>query len=134
LYNKIPVEAKPSQPGAKVTFIGAFDPDFTLLLRERRLVDLTKMKDDALEIDSNMMALGKLRTKFEIGNKETRRYRYQGGPSRSGRSSEDKIDDMARIIKELSNNISIIQLDQAKNEHFPKKDFKRNTNAQNPPR
>jgi hypothetical protein len=36
LYNKIPVEVKPSQPAAKVTFAGAFEPDFALLLRERR--------------------------------------------------------------------------------------------------
>jgi hypothetical protein len=115
----------------KVTFAGAFDPDFALLLRERRSVDLTKMQDDALEIESNMMASGKLKTKLETGNKETRRYREQGGPSGSGRSSEDKMDDMARIIKELSNKISRMELDQAKNEHFPRKDFRRNPNPQN---
>jgi hypothetical protein len=28
LYNKIPAEVKPSQPAAKVTFAGAFEPDF----------------------------------------------------------------------------------------------------------
>jgi hypothetical protein len=48
LYNKILVEIKPSQPAAKVTFVGAFDPDFSLLLRERRSKDLTKMQDDSL--------------------------------------------------------------------------------------
>jgi hypothetical protein len=41
LYNKIPVEVKPSQPATKVTFAGAFEPNFSLLLRERRGVDLT---------------------------------------------------------------------------------------------
>jgi hypothetical protein len=56
LYNKIPIEVKPSHLAAKATFTGAFDPDFSLLLRERRLVDLTKMQDDALELESNMMA------------------------------------------------------------------------------
>jgi len=60
LYNKIPIKVKPSQPAAKVNFVGAFDPDFTLLLRERRSIDLTKMQDDALEIESNKMASGKL--------------------------------------------------------------------------
>jgi hypothetical protein len=53
----------------KVTFVGAFDPYFALLLRERRSVDITKMQDDALEIESNMMASGKMKAKFEIGNK-----------------------------------------------------------------
>ena len=61
LYNKIPVEVKPPQPATKVTFAGAFDPNFSLLLRERRSTDLMKMKDDALEIESNMMASRKLK-------------------------------------------------------------------------
>jgi hypothetical protein len=104
-----------------VTFTGAFDHDFALLLRERILVDLTKMQDDALEIESNMMASGKMKTKFDTGNKEIRRYREQGGPSGPGRSSEDKMDNMARIIKELSNKISRMKLDQDKNEHYPRK-------------
>ena len=43
LYNKIPAEVKPSQPAAKVTFDGAFDTNLSLLSRERRSVDLTKM-------------------------------------------------------------------------------------------
>ena len=111
MYNKIPTEVKPSQPAVKVTFTGAFNPDFSLLLRERRSIDLTKMQDDALEIESNMMASGKLKTKFETGNKETIRYRDQGGPSESGISSEDKMDDMERVIKELSNKISRMELD-----------------------
>jgi hypothetical protein len=131
LYNKIPTEVKPSQPVVKVTFIRAFNHDFALLLRERRSVDLTKMQDDALEIKSNMMASGKLKTKYETGNKETRRYREQGGPSGSGRSSKDKMDDMARIIKELSNKISRMELDQDKNEHYPRKEFRKNPNPQN---
>jgi hypothetical protein len=43
LYNKIPAEVKPSQPTAKVTFVGAFELDFFLMLRERRSADLTRM-------------------------------------------------------------------------------------------
>jgi hypothetical protein len=101
LYNKIPVEVKPSQPAANVTFAGAFEPDFTLLLRERRGVDLTRMQDDDVEIESNMMASIKLKTKVETGNRETKRFKEQVGPSGSGRSSDDKMDYMSRIIKEI---------------------------------
>jgi hypothetical protein len=43
LYNKILIEVKQSQPAAKVNFTGAFEPDFSLLLRERRGSDLTRM-------------------------------------------------------------------------------------------
>jgi hypothetical protein len=130
LHNKIPAEVKPSQPATKVTFAGAFEPNFSLLLRERRYVDLTKMQDDVVEIESNMMASGKLKNKFKMRNKEVKRYREQAGPSGSGRSSEDKIDDMEKIIKELSNKISKMELDQSKNDRFPRKDFRRNLNPQ----
>ena len=36
LYHKIPAELKPSQPAGNVTFVRAFEPDFIVLLRERR--------------------------------------------------------------------------------------------------
>jgi hypothetical protein len=132
LYNKILVEVKPSQPAAKVTFVGAFDPDFALLLRERRSTDLTKMQDDALEIESNMMASGKLKAKIETGNKENRKFKEQGGSSGSGKSSGDKIDEMARVIRELSNKISKMELDKSKRDNFPRKDFRRNPDPQAP--
>jgi hypothetical protein len=78
-----------------------------------------------------MMESGKLKAKFDSGNKEIKRYRDQGAPSILGRSSEDKMDDMARIIKELSNKISRMELEQAKKEHYPRKDFIKNPNPQN---
>jgi hypothetical protein len=36
MYNRIPAEIKPSEASAKITYSSAFDPDFCLLLRERR--------------------------------------------------------------------------------------------------
>jgi len=48
LYNKILAEVKPSQLVAKVTFAGAFKPDFAFLLRERRGATLTRMQDDVV--------------------------------------------------------------------------------------
>ena len=35
MYNKIPAEIKPSEASAQISYAGAFDPDFCLLLRER---------------------------------------------------------------------------------------------------
>ena len=69
LYNKIPIKVKPSQPTIKVTFVGNFDLDFALLLRERRSTDLMKIQYDSLEIESNTMASRKLKEKIDIGNK-----------------------------------------------------------------
>jgi hypothetical protein len=38
------------------------------------------------------------------------------------------MDDMEKIIKELSNKISKMELDQSKMDQFARKDFKRNPN------
>ena len=78
-----------------MTFAGAFDPNFALLLRERRSLDLSKMQDDAVEIESSMMASGKLKAKIENVNKENKKFKEQGGPSGSGKSSGDKLEEMA---------------------------------------
>jgi hypothetical protein len=130
LYNKIPVEVKPSQPIEKVTFTGAFEPDFALLLRERRAVELTRMQDNVVEIESNMMASSKLKAKVETRNRETKHFKEQAGPSGSRRSSDDKMDDMEKIIKELSNKISKMELDQSKADQFVRREFRRNPNPQ----
>jgi hypothetical protein len=75
IYHKIPVEVKPSQPTAKVTFARSFDCDFTLLLRERRSITLAGMQYDAIEIESNMMTSGKLKTKVDMGTREPRHFK-----------------------------------------------------------
>jgi hypothetical protein len=131
LYNKIPAEVKPSQPVAKVTFTETFEPDFALLLQEIRGANLNRMQDDAVEIESNMMASGKLKSKVEVGNRETRCFREQAGLSGSNRYTDDKVDNMARVIKEISNKISRMELEQAKADSFAKKDFKKNPNPPN---
>jgi hypothetical protein len=92
------------------------------------------MQDDAVEIESNMMASGKLKMKIETGNRETRRLREQAGPSRSARSSDDKMDDITRMIKEISNKISRMELDQSKDDQFVKRESRRNTNPRFQPR
>jgi len=93
LYHKISAEVKPSQPAAKVTFAGAFDYDFALLLRERRSTTLVGMQDDAIDIESNMMASEKLKTKVEMGTREPVCFKEHAGPSGSGKSSsEEKMD------------------------------------------
>jgi hypothetical protein len=130
LYHKIPAEVKPSQPAAKVTFAGAFDSDFTLLLRERRSTTLAGMQDDAIEIESNMMASGKLKTKVEMGAREPRRFKEHAGPSGSGKSAEEKMDEMAKIIKDLSNKISRMEIEQAKPDPYVRNQFRRNPNPQ----
>ena len=90
IYQKIPAKVKPSQPVAKVTFAGAFDSDFTLLLRERRSTTLAGMKDDTIEIESNMMESRKLKTKVDMGAREPGRFKENARPSVSRKSAEEK--------------------------------------------
>jgi hypothetical protein len=61
MYNRIPAEIKPSEASAKITYSGAFDPDFCLLLRERRAAMLAHMQDAAVEVESNILAVNRLR-------------------------------------------------------------------------
>jgi hypothetical protein len=61
MYNKIPDEIKPTETSAKITYASAFDPEFCLLLRERRSTSLVHMQDAALEVESNIVASDKLK-------------------------------------------------------------------------
>jgi hypothetical protein len=53
MYNKIPAEIKPSEASAQISYASAFDPDFCLVLRERRTTSLAQMQDAAIEVESN---------------------------------------------------------------------------------
>jgi hypothetical protein len=48
-----------------MTYANAFNPDFCLLLRERRATSLAHMQDAALEVESNILAADKLRGKAD---------------------------------------------------------------------
>jgi hypothetical protein len=56
MYNNIPHEIKPTDTFAKITYASAFDPDFFLLLRERRFASLAHMQDAVVEVESNIVA------------------------------------------------------------------------------
>jgi len=45
---------KPSQVAAKIIYVGAFEADFSTMLRERRPTNLLIMQDDAIDIEGNM--------------------------------------------------------------------------------
>jgi hypothetical protein len=70
MYNKIPTEIKPTETSAKITYSSAFDPDFCLLLRERRATSLAHMQDAAIEVESNILVVDKLRSKADRDKKK----------------------------------------------------------------
>ena len=57
MYNKIPSEIKPTEASAIITYASAFNPDFCLLLRERRATSLSHMQDASLEVESNVLVV-----------------------------------------------------------------------------
>jgi hypothetical protein len=56
MFGKIPVEIKPTNASTKITYSSAFDPEFCLILREKRSATLALMQDVSLEVESNIMA------------------------------------------------------------------------------
>jgi hypothetical protein len=98
MYNKIPAEIKPTEASAKITYASAFDPDFCLLLRERRATSLAHMQDAALEVESNILAVDRLRNKVDRD-----RGRGRSEASTSGSSvSHPQVDELTKLVKSLS--------------------------------
>jgi hypothetical protein len=71
MYNKIPAEIKPIESSAKITYASSFDPDFYLLLRERRATSLAHMQYETMKVEFNVLQLTSLGTKMteEEGDK-----------------------------------------------------------------
>jgi len=65
MYNKIPIEIKPTETSSKLAYASAFDLDFCLLLRERRSTSLAHMEDASLEVESNILVADRLRGRFD---------------------------------------------------------------------
>jgi hypothetical protein len=97
MYNKIPTEIKPTEAFAKITYSSAFDPDFNLLLRERRATSLAHMQDVTLEVDSNVLEVVRLRNKAD---RDRGRGRYQASTSSSS-ASHPQVDELTKLVKYL---------------------------------
>jgi hypothetical protein len=95
MYGKIPEEIKPSETSAKITFANAFDAEFSLLLRERRSTTLSLMQDAAIEVESNILAADKLKSRSDRDRKKQK----EELPSSSNSTSDSKMDEMAKMLK-----------------------------------
>jgi hypothetical protein len=81
MYNKIPVEIKPSEASAQISYASAFDPDFYLLLREIRATSLAQMQYVAIEVESNILAADRLRNKADADKIKGKSEASTSGPS-----------------------------------------------------
>jgi hypothetical protein len=98
MYNKIPDEIKLSEAFAKITYSYAFDPDFCLLLRERRAATLAHMQVAAVEVESNILAVNRLRNAGDINTSKNR----LEASSSSSSPLPHQTDETARAIKSLA--------------------------------
>jgi hypothetical protein len=98
MYNKIPFEIKPTEASAKITYTSDFEPYLCLMLRERRATSLAHMQDGALEVESNVLVVDRLRNK-------TDRDRGRGISEASTSCSflpRPQVDELIKMVKSLS--------------------------------
>jgi hypothetical protein len=108
MYGKIPEEIKPSETSAKITFSNAFDVEFSLLLRERRTTTLSLMQDAAIEVESNILAADKLKSRSDRDRKKKK----EELPSSSNSTSDTKMDEMDKMLKTLTSEMARLKMEQ----------------------
>jgi hypothetical protein len=115
MYNKIPTEIKPTKTSAKITYANAFDPDFCPLLRERRATSLAHMQDATLEVESNILATDRLRSKSD---RDRRKGRAEASTSDSFVASP-QVDELTKLVKSLSAEIEKLKVEGRQSNRNP---------------
>jgi hypothetical protein len=104
MYGRIPDEIKPTQASTKITYANAFDAEFTLLLRERSLTTLLSMQEASIEVESNIMASDRLKTRSD---KEKKKKREDVAASSNPATSDPKFEEMTETLKDLTSKIAL---------------------------
>ena len=107
MYKKIPTEIKPSEASAMFTYSSAFDPEFCLLLRERRASMMAHMQDVAMEVEYNILEVGKLRGKYD---RDIRKGRDEASTSES-LVVHPQVDELTKLVKSLSAKMEKLKLE-----------------------
>jgi ribonuclease HI len=104
MYNKIPAEIKPSEASAQISYASAFDPDFCLVLRERRATSLAQMQDAAIEVESNILAADRLRNQADTNRRKGKSEASVSGSNTSGLSvphpQANELTQLLNVLKE----------------------------------
>jgi hypothetical protein len=103
VYNSIPTEVKLPLEAAQLRYVDSFDNDFFFLLRERRSNTLGAMMSDAIEVEVNLMASGKIKQNFDRNGKKPQ---GDAQPSTS-QSSDEKFDLMMKNMEKLIERMSM---------------------------
>jgi ribonuclease HI len=113
MYNKIPAEIKPSEASAQISYAGAFDPDFCLVLRERRATSLAQMQDAAIEVESNMLAVDRLRNKADRNRRKGKSEALTSDSNISGPSlSHPQVSELAQVMNFLKEEVERLKVER----------------------
>jgi hypothetical protein len=107
MYNKIPAEIKPSEASTKITYASAFDPDFCLLLRERRATTLAHMQYVVMEVESHILVVDRLRNTADKNMPRKRPEASSSSPSPLPLQTNET----TRVLKSLSSRMERWELE-----------------------
>jgi len=107
MYNKIHAEINPTEASTKITYASAFDPNFCLLLKERRDTSRTHMQDASLEVESNVLVVDRLKRKYD---RDRGRGIYEASTSGSS-TSHPQVDDLTKMVKSMSTEMEKIKFE-----------------------
>jgi uncharacterized small protein (DUF1192 family) len=108
MYNKIPVEIKLSEASAQISYVGAFDPDFCLLLRERRATSLAQMQDAAIEVESNILVADRMKNKADTDKRKGKSEALTSSPS----LPHTQVDELTQMMKFLSEEMERLKVER----------------------
>jgi uncharacterized small protein (DUF1192 family) len=115
MYNKIPAEIKPSEASAQISYASAFDPDFCLVLRERRATSLAQMQDAAIEVESNILAADRLRNQADTNGRKGKLGASVSGSNISGVSvPHPQVNELTQIVNVLKEEMERIKMERRK--------------------
>jgi hypothetical protein len=113
MYNKIPAEIKPSEASAQISYASAFDPDFCLVLRERRATSLAQMQDAAIEVESNMLAADRLRNKADTDRRKGKSEASVSGSNISGPSlPHPQVNELTQLMNVLKEEMERLKMER----------------------
>jgi hypothetical protein len=86
------------------------------------------MQDYVVDIESNMIASRKARVINDSGDREKIKQKEQVGTSGTNKNQEDKIEEMSRIIKDLSNKLARMEIERRRPDNRNPNQFRRPLN------
>jgi hypothetical protein len=107
MYNKIPTRNNPIDTSAKITYASVFDQDLFLLLREKRSSTLAHMQYASLDVESNILAIDKLRGRSD---RERRKQNIDASPSDTS-GIDPKVDELTKMVKSLSSQMEKLNIE-----------------------